>query len=765
MKRFIQKIGWTLLPLLFTGSVAMAQDAVKRPVVKITVQNEYGQEDDGTGVIVGQTETELFFVTAAHVISQPDHVKVRLFEGPAIQAEIVQANTSLDIAVIKCPIPNDYEVPASFAIAKEEEKVLQSVIVVGHPGGNNWDINFNTNVKATEFDLDDRLFTLAPIGITAGNSGGPVLSQAYELLGLVQSVDQVKAVCVNLATIMKACQAWQVPTNLLTGITIENLQADAGKEDFRYTLFLQEANSAFQAKKWELAMRAYEQANTLVPSSQLQAKVAQCELEISRDRLYQEYMTQGASASTLEASIGFFEQARAQRDSEEVRERIKFARERLAKLEVQAEELASTSADLPEHILDEWAGEMILVEGGTFMMGNDQEGFKENEFPPHRVLLSDYYIGAKEITVSQYCTYLNDLAEQFPFVDITFSFVSGISRNLTKRTKIRDYEDKKLISYEYVPNEGSGNYPVTYISWNEAMSFLLWLSDKTGYRYYLPTETQWEYAARGGQKSRNSLYAGSDNPEEVACFSWSDIGPWKTGTKQPNELGIYDMNGNVWEWCLDRYDKHYYKNCLEQGTVTDPRGPSEGEFMVIRGGSFDKEATVFNRDYFRYSDINADIGLRVVRAAYDPYAFVDPFEQDLHFVKGGSFVEENSTGQVQETVIDDFYTIPFPIYQSQLREIIGGGYISAYFSLFRKAQDDDNKDKNGYTKVEVAQLIQEQMLHILNRRTGKQYAIMTETEKQYIRQFDWVDIPEEYQDNEYSLNKYFKGVLFIKMIP
>ena len=123
------------------------------------------------------------------------------------------------------------------------------------------------------------------------------------------------------------------------------------------------------------------------------------------------------------------------------------------------------------------------------------------------------------------------------------------------------------------------NRPVEMVSWNDCQEFISKLNRMTGKRFRLPTEAEWEYAARGGNRSRGYKYAGSDNPGSIAWYyenSGNTTHP--VGTKTPNELGIYDMSGNVWEWCQDWYS--FYSG----GFQTNPTGPTSGSNRVNRGG-------------------------------------------------------------------------------------------------------------------------------------------------------------------------------------
>ena len=188
---------------------------------------------------------------------------------------------------------------------------------------------------------------------------------------------------------------------------------------------------------------------------------------------------------------------------------------------------------------------MIAVKGGTFQMGSD-DGY-EWEKPVHQVTLSDYYIGETEVTQE------------------LWSAVMGSN-----------------------PSRFSGNMqcPVEMVSWNDCQTFISKLNELTGATFRLPTEAQWEFAARGGNNSQGYIYSGSNTIDDVAWYtsnSSSTTHPVKT--KAPNELGIYDMSGNVLEWCSDWYGSY------SSAAQTDPTGSSTGSYRVIRGGSWGNYAT------------------------------------------------------------------------------------------------------------------------------------------------------------------------------
>lgn len=228
---------------------------------------------------------------------------------------------------------------------------------------------------------------------------------------------------------------------------------------------------------------------------------------------------------------------------------------------------------------------MIWVEGGEFMMGctSEQGTCDDDEQNVRRVTVDGFYIGMLEVTQSQW------------------EKVVG--------TSVYQQRNKKDASDSMA---GVGpNYPMYYVSWEEAMEFCRLLSNKTGKTYTLPTEAQWEYAARGGQKADGTKYAGSNMNDAVAWYtdnSGSSTHP--CGTKRANALGIYDMSGNVWEWCKDWYSSSYTSY-----DTNNPTGPSSGSYRVLRGGGWGSRASycrVAHRSYDSRGGRDYNRGFRVV---------------------------------------------------------------------------------------------------------------------------------------------------------
>ena len=216
--------------------------------------------------------------------------------------------------------------------------------------------------------------------------------------------------------------------------------------------------------------------------------------------------------------------------------------------------------------------EMTPIIGGNFQMGNNYG--KKREKPVHTVQVDDFLMSKYEITNAQFAIFLNDYGS--------------------------DEDDKghKMIYYErygiekqgnkWIPQSGYENYPVVWVTWYGANEFCQWLSQKTGKKYQLPTEAQREYAAGGG--SLHQKWAGTNSERMLALYAWyeanSDKKTHQVGGKFPNLFGLYDMTGNVWEWCSDWSNADYYQNSPK----INPSGPATGEYRSLRGGDWGADA-------------------------------------------------------------------------------------------------------------------------------------------------------------------------------
>ena len=213
---------------------------------------------------------------------------------------------------------------------------------------------------------------------------------------------------------------------------------------------------------------------------------------------------------------------------------------------------------------------MVWVEGGTFRMGDTSEqggDAESDEKPVHSVTLSGYYIGKTEVTQALW---------------------KAVMGNNPSRFK-------------------GDNLPVEWVSWNDCQEFIRKLNALTGQHFRLPTEAEWEFACRGGNNSRGYKYSGSNNLGSVAWYDDnSGVKTHPVATRSPNELGIYDMSGNVWEWCADWYGDY------SSGAQTNPKGPYGGSYRVYRGGSWGVGNCRSSYRYYYYPTIRGNcLGLRL----------------------------------------------------------------------------------------------------------------------------------------------------------
>lgn len=218
--------------------------------------------------------------------------------------------------------------------------------------------------------------------------------------------------------------------------------------------------------------------------------------------------------------------------------------------------------------------EMIFVEGGEFFMGSD-ESEKDNERPAHQVEVSSFYLGQYQVT--------QDLWE-------------AIMGNNPSKFK-------------------GQRKPVETVSWNDAKEFIGKLNEQTGEVFRLPSEAEWEYAARGGKYSQGYLYAGSDKLKQVGWYREnSDDDTHDVGLLLANELGLYDMNGNVWELCENQYPGEFGNSVYESSTAVD--FSDSGSYCVLRGGSYFNlpiDCNLSVRNIITVDDLGGDIGFRLAR--------------------------------------------------------------------------------------------------------------------------------------------------------
>lgn len=233
----------------------------------------------------------------------------------------------------------------------------------------------------------------------------------------------------------------------------------------------------------------------------------------------------------------------------------------------------------PHPIMQQIEADMVLVEGGQFEMGSNLAEASKAERPARTVSVDSFYISKLEVTQS------------------LFESVMGSS-----------------MSYFSDPN-----VPVNNLSWQQANYFIEQLNTLTGANYRMPTEAEWEYAAKGGNQSQGYIYSGSNNIDDVAWYSENaNNRAHPVGQKKSNELGLYDMTGNVGEFVIDAYDESFYR----YGPTDNPNNAHDTKVGLahksVRGGSFAYDENLsesYRRDFASQNIIMADMGLRLVRDA------------------------------------------------------------------------------------------------------------------------------------------------------
>ncbi len=253
-------------------------------------------------------------------------------------------------------------------------------------------------------------------------------------------------------------------------------------------------------------------------------------------------------------------------------------------------------------VVDKTGVEMVPIQGGSFVMGS--EDGDNDEKPMHKVTLVDFSLSRTEVTNEQYCRFLND--------------VKCPADGRKDQKEFIDMDDEDVMVYyengQFKPVEGKEHFPAVEVSWFGADAYCRWAGGR------LPTEAEWEYAARGGKEQNDFLFSGSNKINEVAWYvenskmegSYQDYSIRPVAQKSPNSLGLYDMSGNVWEWCADWYAPYTSKSQV------NPKGPEKGRYKSLRGGSSRFEITRC-RVVYRYSRTpmysNDDRGFRLARDA------------------------------------------------------------------------------------------------------------------------------------------------------
>jgi formylglycine-generating enzyme required for sulfatase activity len=252
--------------------------------------------------------------------------------------------------------------------------------------------------------------------------------------------------------------------------------------------------------------------------------------------------------------------------------------------------------------------EMVLIPGGSFLMGSpaDEAGRQEHEGPQHKVRLDSFYLCPREATLELFMAYYREtVTAKRDFFAVEEAKKDAEKKNdidvITGPTPV--YGDMTM-GYEEI-------HPAIGMTWHNATTFCKWLSKKTGKKYRLPTEAEWEYACRAGTTTAFSF---GDDTKKLADYAWfedtadSETNP--VGKKKPNAWGLYDMSGNVREWVSDFYSPTAYKETAKKSPAVNPKGPDIGNKLhVARGGDYSCPADelrcaarTFEQEWWRSGD-------------------------------------------------------------------------------------------------------------------------------------------------------------------
>jgi formylglycine-generating enzyme required for sulfatase activity len=253
--------------------------------------------------------------------------------------------------------------------------------------------------------------------------------------------------------------------------------------------------------------------------------------------------------------------------------------------------------------------DMVLIPAGQFTMGSpaSEADRAAHEGPQVKVSLEAFYLCTTEATLDFFLAYYQETGTaKKDFIDV---------QEAAKNAEEEDKDGVQAITgptpvYGDMTMGYSKRHPAIGLTWHNAMTFCRWLSQKTGKKYRLPTEAEWEYAARAGS---TSAFGYGDDPAGLGDRAWyvenAEIEPHEVGKKKPNAWGLHDMQGNVCEWVHDFYSPGAYKELAAAGTAKNPTGPKEGKVHVARGGHYDSEAGAlrcaargFEEDWWRMND-------------------------------------------------------------------------------------------------------------------------------------------------------------------
>ncbi|MEM6767485.1 MAG: trypsin-like peptidase domain-containing protein, partial [Bacteroidota bacterium] len=363
------------------------QEGVKEAVVLITCGGE-----SGAGILLGYDDESVYVLTALHVIESEVDLRVRFFNRREVNGTIFQVDEAKDAAIIMANKGPASQLPPSFLPYTGSLQLAENIRVIGHPYGNNWDINLGSAIKTTSLGYDDDFFTINPAGVVSGSSGGAVINGKQELVGMVTTTDPVKATCLSVNIILKMIAYWKVPENLLVGIPLSIRTDFSNQVSINHRRLIQNGDFQYQYGNWEAAQQAYEEAYALKKTEELLRKIADCKIEIQKDQKYVTLRDQGLNETTdPKKALAYYQEAQSVRDTEEIRDLIREI-EKLISLTEKRESINTTDL-IPKP-------RMIRISGGTFSRAGVN------------ITISTFYLAETEVTNAQFAAFLNAKGNQ-----------------------------------------------------------------------------------------------------------------------------------------------------------------------------------------------------------------------------------------------------------------------------------------------------------------------------------------------------------------
>jgi len=256
-----------------------------------------------------------------------------------------------------------------------------------------------------------------------------------------------------------------------------------------------------------------------------------------------------------------------------------------------------------DYVDPETSMEFVLVKSGEYVRGDQTGSGRQNELPAHNVRVTSFLVGKYEVTVDQFARFVDDTGY------LTAPEKKGWVMDID--AAMGTFVRREGVSWRDPGFAQSGKHPVVWVDWHDAVAFAAWLSRKTGKAYSLPTEAQWEYAAKASGSER---WSGTPRAESLTDFAWygenSSQVTHEVGSLKPNRLGIHDLSGNVWEWCLDGY--YGYRQAPH--TLEDPIVKT-GDTRIIRGGSWRVGSSLVTTTYrngYKPDYSHSSMGFRLV---------------------------------------------------------------------------------------------------------------------------------------------------------